>query len=163
MLKIGTYISSNANEVRNPKKSSINISGWGADFADPINYIGQETYNDDAAYFSTVMTGINDATDPDLIAEYEEFTRLVYEAKAITDDIDARYAAFAKAEAYFIEHALSIPANYKVEWELTKINPYSKVYPMYGIQENRYINWETSTEPVNSEMLSAYAAAYEAE
>ena len=163
VLKIGTYISSMAQEVRNPHKSSINISGWGADFADPINFIGQETYKDDAAYFSTVMSGINDATDPDLIAEFEEFTRLVYEAKAITDNLDNRYAAFAKAEAYFIEHALGIPSNYKVEWELTKINPYSKIYPMYGIQENRYLNWETSTEPVTSEQLKEFEAAYDAE
>ena len=35
-----------------------------------------------------------------LIDTYKEFTTLVNEANAITDDLDARYAAYAKAEAY---------------------------------------------------------------
>ena len=163
VLKTNTYISSLANEVRKPRKASIFINGWGADFADPINFLGQETYNDTAAYYSNAYSNCNDATDPDLIAAYQEFTDLVTAAKAITDDMDARYAAFAKAEACFLNHALVIPCSYEVGWELTKINNYSKVYSMYGMQSYRYVDWETSDVPYTTEQMEALAAAYAAE
>ena len=163
VLKTNTYISSLANEVRKPRKASFFINGWGADFADPINFLGQETYNDTAAYYSNAYSNINDATDEDLIAAYQEFTDLVVAAKAITDDMDARYAAFAKAEACFLNHALVIPCSYEVAWELTKIDNYSKVYSMYGMQAYRYVDWNTSTELLTTEQAEANAAAYAAE
>ena len=163
VLKANTYISSIGNEVRTPRKASFYKTGWGADFADPINFLGQETYNDTSAYFSTVYSHINEATDPDLIAAYEEFTALVKAADAITDDLDARYAAFAKAEACFLEHALVIPTHYEIEWELTKINDYSRVYAMYGMQTYRYVNWEVNTEPLTTAEADANAAAWAAE
>jgi oligopeptide transport system substrate-binding protein len=158
-----TYISSLANEVRKPRYASIFINGWGADFADPINFLGQETYDDTAAYYSNAYSMINDAKDEDLIAAYKEFTDLTVAAKAITDDIDARYAAFAKAEACFLDHCLTIPMSYEVAWELTKINNYSKVYSAYGMQAYRYVDWETNTDGYTTEDMEAFAAAYAAE
>ncbi len=158
-----TYISSLANEVRKPRLASFFINGWGADFADPINFLGQETYNDTAAYYSNNYSNINDATDEDLIKAYQEFTDLTVAAKAITDNMDARYAAFAKAEACFLNHALTIPCSYEVAWELTKINNYSKVYSAYGMQAYRYVDWETSDVPYTTEQMEAFAAAYAGE
>ena len=70
VLKTNTYISSLANEVRKPRKASIFINGWGADFADPINFLGQETYNDPQAYYSNAYSMCNQNDDPDLIAAY---------------------------------------------------------------------------------------------
>ena len=163
VLKTNTYISSLANEVRKPRKASIFINGWGADFADPINFLGQETYDDPQAYYSNAYSNCNDNDDPDLIAAYKEFTDLVVAAKAITNDMDARYAAFAKAEACMLEHALVIPCSYEVGWELTKINDYTKVYSMYGMQAYRYVDWETSDTPYTTEQMAALAAAYNAE
>ena len=160
VLKTNTYISSLANEVRKPRKASIFINGWGADFADPINFLGQETYNDPQAYYSNAYSNCNDNDDPDLVAAYQEFTDLVVKAKAITNDMDARYAAFAKAEACMLNHALVIPCSYEVGWELTKINNYTKVYSMYGMQAYRYVDWETSETPYTTEQMNANAAAY---
>ena len=156
-LNTKTYVSSLANEVRKPRKASIYISGWGADFADPVNFLGQETYNDTQAYYSNAYSNCNAATDPDLIAAYEEFTALVEKAKVITDDIDARMAAFADAEACFIDHCLCIPCNYRVQWELTKINNYSKVYSMYGMQSLRYVDWQAFDELVTGEQMASFA------
>ena len=161
-LNILTFVSSQTNEVRKPQLASIYINGWGADFADPINFLGQETYGEDNAFYSTNYSMCNNTTDEDLIATYKEFTRLTNEAKAITDDSDARYAAFAKAEAYFIQNALAIPCSYEVAWELTCINPYSKVYSAYGIQTYRYVNWETNDQIYTTEEVAALKAAYEA-
>ncbi len=152
-----------ANEVRKPRKASFYINGWGADFADPINFLGQETYNDPQAYYSNAYSICNENDDPDLVAAYKEFTDLVVAAKAITDNMDARYAAFAKAEACFLNHALVIPCSYEVSWELTKVNNYSKVYSMYGMQGYRYVDWETNTVPYTTEEMNALAEAYAAE
>ena len=163
VLKTNTYVSSLANEVRKPRKASIFINGWGADFADPINFLGQETYDDPQAYYSNAYSLCNENDDPDLIAAYKEFTDLVVAAKAITNDMDARYAAFAKAEACMLNHALVIPCSYEVGWELTKVNNYTKVYSMYGMQAYRYVDWEVSETPYTTEQMEANAAKYNAE
>ena len=146
VLDTKTYVSKLNTEVRDPQLASIYINGWGADFADPINFLGQETYGEDNAYYSQYYSKINTATDEKLIAEYKEFTELVNAAKAITDDTDARYAAFAKAEAYMLEHAFAIPWSYEVVWAITRVSDYSKIYTAYGNQSERYVNWETKAD-----------------
>lgn len=158
-----TYVSSQNKEVRDPRLQSLNSSGWGADFGDPINFLGQITYNDDNAYYANYWTNINKATDPTLIATFQEFTDKVNAAKAITDDLDARYKAFAEAEAFLLDHALDIPAMYEVAWQLTSINDYSKVYAQYGIQAYRYVNWETNADLYTAEDYAKLAEAYNAQ
>jgi oligopeptide transport system substrate-binding protein len=77
--------------------------------------------------------------------------------------MDARYEAFAEAEAYLIQHALVIPLYRDIEWELTCVNDYSKINAPYGIQNNRYLNWETNEAGYTTEDYEAFAAAYNAE
>lgn len=158
VLEIRTYVSKLNTEVRDPQLASIYINGWGADFADPVNFLGQETYGDDNAYYSKAYSKINNATDEKLIATYKEFTDMVNTAKAITDDLDARYAAFAKAEAFWIQHALTIPWSYEVTWKVTSINEYSKIYTAYGNQGERYVNWETNSDLYTTEDYEAFKA-----
>ena len=158
VLEIRTYVSKLNTEVRDPQLASIYINAWGADFADPVNFLGQETYGDDNAYYSKAYSKINNATDEKLIATYKEFTELVNTAKAITDDLDARYAAFAKAEAFWIQHALTIPWSYEVTWKVTSINEYSKIYTVYGNQSERYVNWETNSDLYTTEDYEAFKA-----
>lgn len=157
-----TYVSSLTNEVRIPQLASIYINGWGADFGDPINFLGQETYAEDNAYYSQNYSMINNATDADLIATYEEFTRLTNAAKAITDDNDARMDAFAEAEAYFVSKALCIPCNYAVNWQLSCVNDYTKAFAAYGIQAERYVNWETNSDVYTTAEYEEIKAAYNA-
>ena len=158
VLDVHTYVSKLNTEVRDPQLASIYINGWGADFADPVNFLGQETYGDDNAYYSKAYSKINNATDEKLIATYKEFTAMVNTAKAITDDLDARYAAFAKAEAYMLQHALVIPWSYEVTWKVTSINEYSKIYTAYGNQSERYVNWETNSDLYTTEDYEAFKA-----
>lgn len=170
VLNIKTYTSSLSTEVRTPKLASIYINGWGADYGDPQNYLGQETFGNDNAYYSAVYSDINDfygedgeeAYSDELIATYEEYTALVEAADAIVDDLDARYAAYAEAEAYLIQHALVIPCYYDIEWQLTKVNDYSKINAPYGIQSNRYLNWETNVNGYTTADYEAFAEAYAA-
>ncbi len=156
-----SFINNITAEVRNTRQYSIHFTGWGADYADPINFLNQQTL-DDNAYFTTVWAHY-DEVDPenpayaDLAATVQEFTDMVNEAHANTTDIDKRYADFAKAEAYFLNAGLEIPCWYEISWELTCINNFSKVYSMYGIQAYRYVNWETNDQIYTTEEAAAFA------
>ena len=167
-LNIKTYIQSSTNEVYTPKLHSISAgAGWGADYGDPQNYLIQEAYGYANAYYSAKYTNINSVEENEntkaLLDTYKEFTRLIEEADAIVDDTDARYEAFAEAEAYMIQHALVIPQYYGTGWVLTKINPYSKMYAVYGCQNDKMKNWETNADGYTTEEMEAIKAAYEAE
>ena len=162
-FQIKTYVSSLKNEVRAPRLASFYINGWGADFGDPVNFVGQETYGEDNAYYSIEYSRINDATDEDLIATYKEFTDMVAAARLIVDDYDARLDAFAKSEAFMVQHALTIPCYIDVSWQLTKVNDYTKCYAAYGISTYRYENWETQDVPYTTEEYEAFKAAYNAQ
>ena len=142
------------------------MNGWGADYGDPQNYLGQETYGYDNAYYSTSQSKINDVEENEntkaLLDTYKEFTALVDAANAIHDDLDARYAAYAEAEAYMIDHVLTLPVYYNVPWCLTKINPYSKMNAMFGAQNEKMKNWETNVNGYTTEEMEAIAAEYNA-
>ena len=96
------------------------------------------------------------------MAAYEQFTDLVNEGRAIVNDTDARYAAFAKAEAYFLEENLIFPTVYDVTWCLTHANEYSKINAMYGPCNYKAVNWETSEEAYTTEQYEEFAAAFDA-
>ena len=70
--------------------------------------------------------------------------------------------AFAEAEAYMLQHALTCPEHYDVSWCLTHANEYSKINAMYGIFNYKYVDWETSEEAYTTEQYEEFAAAFEA-
>ena len=78
VLDIGTYVSSLYKEVRNVQLHSILQNGWGADFGDPVNFLGQEVLSDDNAYYAQTTSWIAAVeADPkdyqkDLLADYQE-------------------------------------------------------------------------------------------
>lgn len=149
-FNIKTYVSSMRKEVVQPHLHSIAINGWGADYGDPQNYLGQETYGGDNAYYSANYSYINEITEEteatkELLAEYKEFTKLVEEADAITDDLDARYKAYAKAEAYMLDNAFVVPAMYQQMVALAKYDNTSKMNAPFGIQNEKFKNIRTNT------------------
>ena len=169
VLDINTFVSSTMKEVVAPKLQSFTHMGWGADFGDPINFLTQIIIHDDNAYYSCNMTNIAGIVNngpasyqKDLVAAYEKFTDLVNEGRAIVDDTDARYAAFAKAEAYFLDENLIFPTVYDITWCLTHVNEYSKINAMYGPCNYKAVNWETSEEAYTTEQYDAFAAAFDA-
>ena len=169
VLDVNTFVSSTMKEVVAPKLQSFVHMGWGADFGDPINFLTQIIVHDDNAYYSCNMTNIAGIVNngpasyqKDLVAAYEKFTDLVNEGRAIVDDTDARYAAFAKAEAYFLDENLIFPTVYDITWCLTHANEYSKINAMYGPCNYKAVNWETSEEAYTTEQYDAFAAAFDA-
>lgn len=151
-LNIKTYVQSVRKEVITPHLHSWTNNGWGADYADPQNFLGQVTYGGDNAYYSENYSYINDITEPadyqtELVDIYKEFSKMVDEANAITDDMDARYAAYAKAEAYMLENVLVLPANYQVGWCLSKIDNDTRMFAKFGGVNDKMKNWATKTTP----------------
>ena len=168
-LNIKTYIKSLRQEVLNPHLQSFVLNGWGADYGDPQNFLGQELYGYDNADYSANYSFINEVTaeteaNQQLINTYKEYTKMVEEANEITDDLDARYAAYAKAEAYMLDHVLVLPCNYGIGWALGKVDNDSKMNAMFGIQNNKMKNWETNVNGYTSEdkgvadQIAAYSA-----
>ena len=169
VLDVNTFVSSTMKEVVAPKLQSFTHMGWGADFGDPINFLTQIIVHDDNAYYSCNMTNIAGIVNngpasyqTELVAAYEKFTDLVNEGRAIVDDTDARYAAFAKAEAYFLDENLIFPTVYDITWCLTHVNEYSKINAMYGPCNYKAVNWETSEEAYTTEQYDEFAAAFDA-
>ncbi len=165
-LNVKTYVTSPIQEVYKPRFHSLCSMGWGADYGDPKNYLGQEVMGKDNAAFAQQFSYINNVKETeatkDLLDHYREFTRLVEEADKISNDLDARYRVFAKAEAYMIQHALVIPHYYEVGWSLSKINPYSQINAKFGSQNGKKKNWETNKEGYTTEEMKAIAEEHHA-
>ncbi|MGN0663503.1 MAG: ABC transporter substrate-binding protein [Negativibacillus sp.] len=152
VLNIKTYVSSLVKEVRDPQLHSIVINGWGADYSDPQNFLGQLTYQSANAYYANYYYNINKVEaapeNQDLIDTFVEFTNMVADADTITKDMDARYAAYADAEAYALDHALVIPMYYQIGWCLTNYN-------VHGIDgTNKMVNWETNKNGYTREAMA---------
>ena len=167
-LDIQTYVSSLTQEVRTPQLQSFVINGWSADFGDPVNFLGQETLHDDNAFYSHYYSNIARVAEApadyqkDLMDAFEQYTDLVNAANAIVNDTDARYEAFAKAEAYLLENVLVSPTYYDIAWSLTHANEYSKINAMYGGCNYKAVNWETSEEAYTTVQYEQFAKAFDA-
>lgn len=120
------------------------LCNWGADYADPETYTDPfyQSLNDDGTYhrgmrYAYMAYAITDNTaSADTVKEY---FNLVEAAKAITNDTTARYAAFAKAEAYLIEHALVVPYGVSVsDFVVSKVNPWEAQYAAFGVSVLRF-------------------------
>ena len=165
-FNINTYVSSASQEVYTPKLQSFVFNGWTPGVNDPTNYLDTVLYDAVNAYYSDTYSNIVDVeeteTTKDLIDTYKEFTAMAEEAKAINDDMDARYQACAEAEAYLISHALVLPAYHSSSWCLTKINPYSKIHAPFGGLNEKMKNWETNADGYTTAEIEAIKAEYEA-
>jgi oligopeptide transport system substrate-binding protein len=120
--------------------SSIRRSGnyafmkcnWGADYADPQTWT--DPFADGSSY-----SFIYKSTDETTQALYAEYTDLVNAAKAITDDMDARYEAFAEAEAFLLDHAFALPIHISSRsYQMCNLNIFEGQYASFGMANLRY-------------------------
>ena len=93
--------------------SILVISGWSPDY-DPSSYL--EIYNPESG--SMLQTIGLDASSTTKIASdtaavkavgLDQYAKLLSKAEAITTDTNARYKAFAKAEAWLLNSGIQIP------------------------------------------------------
>ena len=114
---------------------------WGADYSDP------ETESDPfyqapgerGTCYAFLRTGVEDGIVTGETADCVlQYMSMIENAKTITDDLDARYEAFADAEAYLIENALVIPLGMPVPpYIATRLNLWEGQYAPTGLSSNR--------------------------
>lgn len=147
-------------EIRRNGKYAFMKCGWGADYADPETWTdpfyqekGESGY--DAGYkYAYLAKAIeeNTATAP-AVAEYLE---LVDAAKEIKTETNARFEAFAKAEASLIEHALVVPYSISVSMYITnKLDVFEGQYAPFGVSGLRYKGQNLQENYVSMEEFEA--------
>ena len=114
---------------------------WGADYSDPETevYPFYQEAGDRGTCYAFLRTGVEDGIITGETADYVmTYMDMVEKAKDITADLDARYAAFADAEAYLIENALVIPLSLPVPpYIATRLNLWEGQYAPTGFSTNR--------------------------
>lgn len=139
------------------------FTGWGPDYADPKTFV--DIYSPDSGYYMTSI-GLSSKFEGDkeikeAIGLYEYYD-LYQAADAITDDLDARYDAFAKADAYLIEHAIFVPTSQNSRAMLvSKMVPFTRSYGASGISQHKYKYIQLQDEIVTVDEYNAAKAAWE--
>lgn len=127
--------------VRRAGKYCFQLCNWGADYSDPETETNPfyQAAGERGGRYAYLRTGVEDGfitgETADAIMAY---MTAVEEAKAITSDINARYDAFAKAEAMLINNALVIPMGMSVPAYLaTRLNYWEGQYASTGFSNKR--------------------------
>ncbi|MFR3551660.1 MAG: ABC transporter substrate-binding protein [Negativibacillus sp.] len=156
-LNINTYIANFNKEIRERRLQSFRLDGWGADYNDPKNYLAQTMLGNENAMYAESYSNINkleeNETNKELLEQLRTYTEMVEKADAITKDMDARYEAFADAEAYTLEKAHMLPCYYNVGWCLTRYNVHAE------FSGSRMKNWETKADGYTVDEVKAILAA----
>ena len=141
---------------RRAGKYALQKCNWGADYADP------ETWTDPFAEGSS-YSFIFASSDPDTQALYAEYLDLVDAAKAITNDMDARYEAFAKAESFLLEHGFALPIHTSARgYQMSRLNLFEGQYSSFGMANLRYKDQHLYEDSMNLEEFQAAYAEWKA-
>jgi oligopeptide transport system substrate-binding protein len=151
-------------EIRRSGKYALMKCNWGADYADPQTWTDPFTNSSSYGFFYTDPNKIlsekpatsKTAETESLVSEYYSLLDI---AKAQTSDGNARFEAFAKAEAHLIDHAFVIPFSVDNDgYVADRIDPFSLQYSPFGVSKYRYKGTKLMDVPMGSD---AYNTAYE--
>ncbi|QHQ61340.1 peptide ABC transporter substrate-binding protein [Anaerocolumna sedimenticola] len=132
-------------QVRRVGKYAFMLCNWGADYADPQTWTDPFTAENSYNFMDIAMNNGDGVADT-----VKEYYSLVDAAKAIPIDINARYEAFAKAEAYLIQHALAVPYSISSTYfVVTKLNPFEGQYAPFGVSVLRYKGQHLLDKPMS--------------
>lgn len=145
-----------------------NASGWSPDYDDPSSYL--DIYTPTAG--SMILTlGLNPSSAGTQTASnkaaiqavgLDEYEKLVDAAEAITNDNNARYAAFAKAEAYLLNTGVTIPVNSSGgSPSVTKVVPFTSPFAYSGLGSFRYKYMKVQDTPVTIAQYNKAKAAWD--
>lgn len=132
-------------QVRRVGKYAFMLTNWGADYADPQTWTDPFTADNSYSFMDKAM--INQDPIADTVKEYYA---MVDAAKAIPIDLNARYEAFAKAEAYLVNHALVVPNSISsTYYVVTKLNTFEGQYAPFGVSVLRYKGQHLLDKPMS--------------
>lgn len=143
-------------------------TGWGPDYQDPKSFV--DTFN---PYSGHYMAGTGLGTvdmDGNLVnkdvkeklglLEYDKYYR---EADKIVDDMDKRYDAFAKADAYLINRCIFIPSQQQLRTsKVSRFVPFTRPWASVGSSKYKYKGWRTQENPVTKEQYDELYKEWEA-
>ena len=119
--------------VRRAGNYGFTLGNWGADYSDASAYV-VDPFAEDSSY-----SFIYESDDPETQSFYQEYLDLVETGLATTDDIEARYEAFAQAECVLLDHGFAIPIHTNTrEYSFSKLNPLEGSYASFGFSTLRY-------------------------
>ena len=144
------------NSCRRNGNYHLEKCNWGADYADPETWADPFT-SSNSYNFS------NKCEKPAVKAISDQYEALVDAARAETSDMDKRFEAFAKAEAYYIENAMVIPYGITGgSYQITHMNTFEGQYAGYGQAVNRYKGQYLYTTPMTQEQFNKQLAEWNA-
>ncbi|MGB4984782.1 MAG: peptide ABC transporter substrate-binding protein [Erysipelotrichaceae bacterium] len=138
------------------------FTGWGPDYTDPKTFV--DIFSPTNGYLmDTLGLGLDGNAENKAIAEkvgLYEFEELYRAADKITDNLDARYAAFAKADAYLVAHAIDVPVKQQARGiKVQRVVPFTRCYSNTGLSEYKYKGLQLQDDIVTKEQ---YEKAYKA-
>jgi len=138
-------------DVRRSGKYALMKCNWGPDYADPNTYT--DPFYDGTYNWPEKATAYLDENG------VSEYYKLVDAARAITDDLQARYDAYTVAEAFLIENAMIIPYGYdNGGYTASRLNPFDSQFAPFGISNERYKGQTLLDAPMSTDQ---YFDAYD--
>ncbi|ENZ5734326.1 peptide ABC transporter substrate-binding protein [Enterococcus lactis] len=145
-----------------------NASGWGPDYTDPSSYLNiYDSRKGDMIHTlgleaSAVVQGTDPSTAAKKAINLSEYDALLDKAAAITDDLDARYTAYAEAEAWLLDNALQVPIYADGGTpRVTNVVPFSGSYGWAGIAANKLKYVEVQSDIVTTDQYDKAKKAWE--
>ena len=145
-----------------------NASGWGPDYTDPSSYLNiYDSRKGDMIHTlgleaSAVVQGTDPSTAAKKAINLSEYDALLDKAAAITDDLDARYTAYADAEAWLLDNALQVPIYADGGTpRVTNVVPFSGPYGWAGIAANKLKYVEVQSNIVTTDQYDKAKKAWE--
>lgn len=143
-----------------------NESGWIPDYLDPSTFLDIYGPKNGSFIIPIGFNPIVEGEDDPTIEIREkmgmmEYQKLLDEAATITDDINARYKAYAKAQAYLTDMAIALPIrNGASNVRVTRIVPFSGPYAFAGNGDRRYKFTKVQKDPVTKEQFEKALAEW---
>ena len=142
------------NMVKSLKKSVETSLGSDNVVVDMIHTLGLEA--------SAVVQGTDPSTAAKKAINLSEYDALLDKAAAITDDLDARYTAYADAEAWLLDNALQVPIYADGGTpRVTNVVPFSGPYGWAGIAANKLKYVEVQSNIVTTDQYDKAKKAWE--
>ena len=127
--------------VRRNGKFAFLLCNWGADYSDPQTETDPFYQAEGArgSRYAFLRTGVEDGfITGDTADAIMNYMKAIEAAVEITDDINARYDAFANAEASLINNALVVPMGMSVPaYIATRLNYWEGQYASTGFSNKR--------------------------
>lgn len=140
-------------------------TAWGPDYQDPKTFVDIFNVHDGAfnhlnGFYPQGRDAASDAASK--AAGYDKYQELADAADAIKGDNDARYAAYAKADAYLLAEGLWIPMQMQTRsYRVSKVVPFTAPYSVSGNGGSKLKYVKVQVEPVTAEAYNKAKAEWE--